>query len=110
MSFDPDCDDLHDWFFVSFIEEWQMNSAERDKEDLERLNLVCCRTDKFIDWCLENMDTACDYKMAKRFAMAILNTIDIDGIMAQMDGWRFRTTCDNCKRCMVDCECEGETG
>ncbi len=108
MSFNPDSDDLHEWFFVSFMEEWRMHSSENDKEAVERLNLVCARTDKLIDWLLENMDAACDWKITKRFAQAILNTLDLDGLMGRMDEWRDNHTCNDCKLFVFDCECEEE--
>ena len=106
MSFNPDHDDLQEWFFVSFMEEWRMHSSEKDKEALERLNVVCAKTDKLIDWLLENMDSACDCKIAKPFAQAILNTLDLDGLMARMDEWRENHTCISCKLFDTDCDCD----
>tara|TARA_R110000868_G_scaffold255663_1_gene512291 strand:+ start:596 stop:931 length:336 start_codon:yes stop_codon:yes gene_type:complete len=108
MSFNPDHDDLNEWFFVSFMEEWRMHSAEKDKEALERLNVVCAKMDKLIDWLLDNMDAACEYSIAKRFAQAILNTLDLDGLMARMEEWRDNHTCADCKLFMTDCVCEEE--
>jgi len=109
MSFNPDQDDLTEWFFVCFIEELTMYSAEKDedaKEAIERLDKVCTYTDKFIDWCLENMDLACDYKITKRFAQAILNTLNIKHLMQQMFDWKGMHTCVDCKRVQTYCECE----
>jgi hypothetical protein len=106
MSFNPDHDNLQEWFFVCFMEEWRMHSSENDKEALERLNVICAKTDKLIDWLLENMDSACDYKIAKPFAKAILNTLDIDGLMARLEEWRDNHTCNNCKMFIFDCESE----
>ena len=105
MSFNPDHDDLNEWFFVVFVEGWRMHSAEKDKEALERLNVVCAKTDELIDWCLENMEVVCE-RIPKPFAQAILNTVDLGGLMARMDEWRDNHTCSDCKLFMTDCVCE----
>jgi len=105
MSFNPDHDDLNEWFFVSFIEEWKMYSAEKDKDALWNIAGACTKVG--IDaWCLDNMDTACDYSIPERFAKAILNTLDLNGLAARMAEWKDNHTCDNCFLCMEDCECE----
>lgn len=98
--------DLNDWFFVAFMEEWCMHSGEKDKEALVQHNAISRETHKLIDWCISSMDMECDYKLSKKFCEAILNTIDLEDIMTRINDWSDENTCADCKRCMVDCECE----
>jgi hypothetical protein len=105
-SFNPDCDDLNEFFYVSFVESWEYNSSEHEEgiESIKDLSACLGKTDKFIDWILEQLEL--NYSSDKYFRKAVLNTIDVDRLMMRLNDWRENKTCLKCYRCMVDCECE----
>lgn len=104
--FRPEYDDLNSFFYVCFVEEYESRSADNDLNTLKHLKSILGKTDWFIDWCIEQMDLSCEYKISKNLCQAILNTIDIDGLMAKLNDWVDNKTCDTCVREMTYCECE----
>ena len=107
-SFNPDHDDLNEYFYTSFVARWEFNSSELGEggsiEEIKNLSACLGKTDKFIDWIMEEMED--NVPSDKLFRKVILNSIDVDGLMMRLSDWHERKVCDKCKLCMVDCVCE----
>jgi hypothetical protein len=104
--YDPDYDNLEEWFAATFVELWQMESSETgaDIEVINNLSTCLGKQDKFIDWIMELIVE--HGVTSKVFQKAILNSIDVDRLMMRLNDWRERKTCLECRLCMVDCECD----
>lgn len=108
-AFNADCDDLNEFFYVSFVEMWEYLSSDEPEEGIESIKDMCAclgKTDKMIDWIMEQLEL--NYSSDKYFRKAVLNTIDVDRLMMCLNDWRERTVCDKCHLCMVDCVCEDD--
>jgi hypothetical protein len=107
-AFNADYDDLNEFFYVSFVESWEYNSSEGEEgiETIKDLFTCLGKKDKFIDWIMEQMEL--NYTCDKYFSKAVLNTLDVDGLMMRCEDWRQMRACDVCHRCMENCECEEE--
>ena len=109
-SFNADHDDLNEYYYTCFVESWEYNSSEKEEGgSIEVINDLCAclgKTDKFIDWIMEQMEL--NVTSDKIFRKAVLNTLDVDGLMMRCEGWRQERTCDKCRLCMVDCVCEDD--
>lgn len=105
-TFNPDFDDLFTWFYVCFTEEYNSYSSDDEQEHLKHLkSAVLGKTDRFKDWCIEQMELA-NENISKTFRMAVINSIDIDSLMENLNNWVEEHVCDTCVRSMTYCPCE----
>jgi len=113
-SFNPECDDLNEWFFVSFTDmyEYYSSDAKYDTNDdglvgaIEDYRASLSDTKKFNDWCKEMMEIDCTQN--KTFVAAIINTIHTEDLIIRLKHWLETKTCDKCHLMMTDCCCEDE--
>jgi hypothetical protein len=107
-AFNPDCDDLNEYFYTSFVEMWEFLSSPSEREDgintINDYRAALGKTDKFIDWVIDQLTI--NITDDKYFVRAVLNTIDIDGLMARLNDWMDEHTCAECHLILSYCECE----
>jgi hypothetical protein len=109
-AFNRDTDDLNEYFYTSFVEMWEFLSSPSEREDgIDTINdyrAALGKTDKFIDWVREQIELSITND--KYFIGAVLNTLDIDGLMARLNDWMDSRTCHKCHLVLSECECEKE--
>jgi hypothetical protein len=105
-AFNADDDDLNEFFYCSFVESWAYNSSDKEEgiEFIKELRDCLGMVDKFTDWIMEQLEL--NYSSDKYFRKAVLNTLDVEGLMKRLNEWAFERTCEVCYRCMDYCECE----
>jgi hypothetical protein len=110
-AFNPDCDDLHEYFYTSFVEMWEFNSSPSEREDgihmIDDYRAALGKTDKFIDWVREQIELSITDD--KYFIGAVINTLDIDGLMAKLNDWMDEHTCAECHLVLSECECDSDS-
>ena len=110
-SFNPECDDLNEWFFVSFTEMYEYYSSENECDDgciscIQEYRAALSDTREFNNWCKEMIEI--DITSDEYFIPAIINTIHSEDLIIRLKHWLETKTCDKCHLMMTDCCCEDE--